>query len=242
MSMHRGSLVGAARAGARTRIRIEGTRRLHEVIRGLGVEIRRQREDQGLGQATIARAAGLSPAHLSGIEAGTSQSSLGALASIASALGARLDVRIVPTTGTPLRDHLQAAMVEALVRALLQRGGATSRCPFTTRCADLSTSSSFARIGPWSSRSRRSRRSDVWSSNFAGRTKRHAHCSTPRSWPPFANPMDRRESGKSCSCGPPPRPGRSRGGSRRPWPRRIRHRRSTPGGRSQARRPGRGPG
>lgn len=111
-------MLGSAVPSARSRIRIDGARRLHEVIRGVGVEIRRQREDQGVGQATIARAAGLSPAHLCAIESGASPGSLGALANIASALGARLDVRIVPSSGTPLRDHLQAAMVEAFIRVL----------------------------------------------------------------------------------------------------------------------------
>jgi transcriptional regulator with XRE-family HTH domain len=96
-------------------IRLEGARRLRDVVRGLGVEIRRQREDQGVSQAAVARAAGLSPAHVSGIEAATSPASLAALSSVAAALGARLDIRMVPQSGSPLRDHLQAAMVEALL-------------------------------------------------------------------------------------------------------------------------------
>jgi transcriptional regulator with XRE-family HTH domain len=105
-------------SGSQSRIRLEGARRLRDVVRGLGVEIRRQREDQGVSQAAIARAAGMSPAHLCGIEAATSTASLAALASVAAALGARLDVRVVPHSGSPLRDHLQAAMVEALMRGL----------------------------------------------------------------------------------------------------------------------------
>jgi transcriptional regulator with XRE-family HTH domain len=103
---------------SQSRIRLEGNRRLREVIRGLGVEMRRQREDQGVSQAAIARAAGLSPAHLCGIEAGTSPASVTTLARVAAALGARLDVRLVPQSGSPLRDHLQAAMVEAFMRGL----------------------------------------------------------------------------------------------------------------------------
>jgi len=101
-----------------SRIRLEGARRMRDVLHGLGVEIRRQREDQGVSQAAVARAAGLSPAHVCAMEAATSQASLAALSNVAAALGARLDVRMVPQSGSPLRDHLQAAMIDALLRGL----------------------------------------------------------------------------------------------------------------------------
>jgi transcriptional regulator with XRE-family HTH domain len=102
-------------ARSQSRIRLDGSRRLRDVVRALGVELRRLREDQGVSQAAIARAAGVSPAHLCSIEAATSSASLSALSHVAAALGARLDVRVVPQSGSPLRDHLQAAMVEALI-------------------------------------------------------------------------------------------------------------------------------
>jgi transcriptional regulator with XRE-family HTH domain len=103
---------------ARTRVAVEAQRANREAVRGIGAEIRRQREDAGISQVALSRAAGISPSMLSRIEAAFTQPSLAVLARIGAALGGRLRVRIEPATGSPLRDHLQARMVEELLLRL----------------------------------------------------------------------------------------------------------------------------
>jgi predicted transcriptional regulator len=55
----------------RTRIAVEGRRTTRETIRAIGTDLRLQREDAGVSQARLARAAGISPSLLPRIEAGT---------------------------------------------------------------------------------------------------------------------------------------------------------------------------
>jgi len=72
-------------------------------------------------QTALAHAAQLSQAQVSRIEAGLESPSLGALAALSVAMGARLIVRLEPIAGPPIRDHIQARMIEALLRALHSR-------------------------------------------------------------------------------------------------------------------------
>jgi transcriptional regulator with XRE-family HTH domain len=74
-------------ASARSRLQIEADRRAAEQARRVGSELRQLREDCGLGQGVVARAAGISAAHLCRIEAGQTDASRRALARIAAVLG-----------------------------------------------------------------------------------------------------------------------------------------------------------
>src|SRR3990170_1608160 len=67
-------------------------REQRDLRRAVGLEIRRARED-----------------------AGVSQDRLAAEAAIARALGGRLRIRIEPGSGPAIRDHIQAAMLQALL-------------------------------------------------------------------------------------------------------------------------------
>lgn len=96
-------------------------RRVAEQRRAIGREIRLLREDAGITQARLARAAGISRAHLCGIESGESEASLAALTGLSEALGASVSIRLYPGTGPRIRDHLQATIVEAMLRQLHQR-------------------------------------------------------------------------------------------------------------------------
>lgn len=96
-------------------------RRVGEQRRAIGQEIRLLREDAGITQARLARAAGISRAHLCGIESGQSEASLGALTGLSHALGASVSIRLYPGTGPRVRDHLQATIVEAMLRQLHRR-------------------------------------------------------------------------------------------------------------------------
>lgn len=105
-----------AREDARRR-----TAREREARGALGTDLVRLRQDAGLSQAMVARAAGVSPAHLCGIERGYGEASTSVLVAVADVLGADLAIRAYPNTGVRIRDHIQAAIVEALLHAVRPR-------------------------------------------------------------------------------------------------------------------------
>ena len=98
----------------------EDQRRRHARTRhiqaSIGAEFRRMREDAGLTQAAVARSAGISPGHLCGIEAGSSEASTAVLVAIADVLGADLSVRAYPNTGPRIHDRIQSQIVEHILR------------------------------------------------------------------------------------------------------------------------------
>jgi transcriptional regulator with XRE-family HTH domain len=91
-------------------------RRVGDLRRRLGTDIRGQRIDAGLSTAALAREAGLDPSYVWRIERGDVQPSLTSLAAIGDALGSDLVVRLYPNTGPRIRDRHQAAIIEALLR------------------------------------------------------------------------------------------------------------------------------
>jgi transcriptional regulator with XRE-family HTH domain len=104
--------------GVRTSLQLRADRRSRDLRRGLGVELRSNREDQGVSQRQLASAAGIDPSHLARIEAGAVAASVEVLERLAVALGGDLSVRFYPGTGTGLRDRFQAPIVERLLRDL----------------------------------------------------------------------------------------------------------------------------
>jgi transcriptional regulator with XRE-family HTH domain len=100
-----------------------------DLMRRLGREIRALREDAGRSQRSVASAAGVAQSHLSGIEAGAEEPSVDILLRISAVLGADLSLRTYPRTGARIRDHLQLAMSEALLRRLHPRWHATPEVP-----------------------------------------------------------------------------------------------------------------
>jgi transcriptional regulator with XRE-family HTH domain len=102
----------------RTRIEIEASRSAREGHRAIGMSIRRLREDAGVSQVRLAAAAGISQGHESEIESGAVTASDETLHRIAIALGGRYVTRIDPGISVPLRDHIQARMLEALLARL----------------------------------------------------------------------------------------------------------------------------
>lgn len=87
----------------------------------LATDLRRNREDAGLSLSAVADAAGVSKSHLHAIEGGSREPRLEPLARVAAVLGLDLSVRLYPGTGPLIRDHLQAAMLEALLDILHER-------------------------------------------------------------------------------------------------------------------------
>lgn len=96
-------------------------RRVLELRRSIGSDIRTIRDDSAITQTRLAAGAGISRGHLCGIESGASEASLEVLAAIADVLGSSLSIRMYPGTGPRIRDHLQAAMLEALLTDLHPR-------------------------------------------------------------------------------------------------------------------------
>src|SRR4051794_17996513 len=105
----------------RTKITRTGHQRSLELRRQIADEVRRYREDAGLSQRRLATAAGVSQALVSELEAGNGDPGVEVLARIGAALGGRLSIRIDPGTGSPVRDHLQAAIVECIARSAAPR-------------------------------------------------------------------------------------------------------------------------
>jgi transcriptional regulator with XRE-family HTH domain len=82
----------------------------------LGAQVRDLRTDAGLSLRELAAAAGVDAGYLGQVELGLREPSFSVLAAIGEALGADLSVRFYPNTGPRVRDHIQAAIVEELLR------------------------------------------------------------------------------------------------------------------------------
>jgi len=64
----------------------------------------------------VAERAGIDFGYLAQVERGDREPSISVLAAIAEVLGADLSIRLYPNTGPIVRDHIQARMVEELLR------------------------------------------------------------------------------------------------------------------------------
>lgn len=101
------------------RRRIE--RRTSEIRRSFGTQLRQDRIDANVTQASLAVAADISRSHLCGIELGHSEASLPVMVRLADALGADLVLRLRPGTGPRIRDRIQARIIEELIRIIHPR-------------------------------------------------------------------------------------------------------------------------
>jgi transcriptional regulator with XRE-family HTH domain len=104
-----------------TRMLARARRQAGELRRGLGGDVRRQREDAGLSGRDLAAAAGIDPAHLRRIEAGTAHPSLEVYEQLSAVLGSDLVAHLYPNTGPAIRDRHQARILEALLQVLHPR-------------------------------------------------------------------------------------------------------------------------
>lgn len=93
-------------------------RRAAAIRRGVGTQIVNLREDAHVSQRRLADEAGIDQGYLSRIERGLGEPTVAVLESIAEVLGATVSIRLQPTTGPRIRDHLQERMVEALLEIL----------------------------------------------------------------------------------------------------------------------------
>jgi transcriptional regulator with XRE-family HTH domain len=112
-----------------TQVQRDARRHGVEMRRSIGRALAELREDGGLTRTAVADAAGMDRSFLGKVERGERSASLGTLTAIATVLGADLTLRAYPTTGPRIRDHIQAAMVEALLRILHTRWTASPEVP-----------------------------------------------------------------------------------------------------------------
>ena len=105
-----------------------------------GEELQRARLEAGLSIRRVGRERASTRATSAGSELGPSALSQDALVAVAQSVGHDASVRLYPSSGPRVRDHVQVRMLEALLRALIRAGSAASRCPSIGRCAASSTS------------------------------------------------------------------------------------------------------
>jgi transcriptional regulator with XRE-family HTH domain len=91
-----------------------GTAKARSVVAALGDELRRAREEHGLSQAAVGRAAGISSSQVSRVERGLAKClSIRQIARLLALVGLELSVRTYPA-GQPIRDAAHRALLQRL--------------------------------------------------------------------------------------------------------------------------------
>ena len=88
------------------------------MARQVGDDLTQARLDAGASKAAVARAAGIDRTFYGRIEAGDAHPSLETLVAIGVALGSDVSIRMFTGTGSPLTDHVSAAMTQSLLGEL----------------------------------------------------------------------------------------------------------------------------
>jgi transcriptional regulator with XRE-family HTH domain len=96
-------------------------RHAREIRLRLAADLRAAREDAGLSLSRLARACGLTKSHVHAVESARIEPGWEALSRIATVLGGELGVRYYQGTGPLIRDHIQTAMIGALLAILHER-------------------------------------------------------------------------------------------------------------------------
>jgi transcriptional regulator with XRE-family HTH domain len=122
---HKGEISGGMHAQAMSRMSVprssverRGADRARTLRSAIARDVRAAREDAGLSQHRVAAAAGVSQSTVNALERALYDPTTEVMARIAAVLGMDLSVRLYPGTGPLIRDHLQAAMIEALLQTL----------------------------------------------------------------------------------------------------------------------------
>lgn len=98
----------------RSNLELAAARRAGDIRRALGRDYATLRVDAGLNRSRVARAARLSPSSVGRVEDGLIEPDLETMVRLASVLGCDVSIRLFPT-GPPIRDRLQAPMLEAIL-------------------------------------------------------------------------------------------------------------------------------
>jgi transcriptional regulator with XRE-family HTH domain len=105
-------------SAVRTKLQLTADRAAEAALRTVGEQLRHLREDAGLPQSVVARQAGIHPSYLRLLEHGLRDPSTRVLFRVTAALGSNVGLRVFPNSGPPIRDHVQARMIEALLAFL----------------------------------------------------------------------------------------------------------------------------
>jgi transcriptional regulator with XRE-family HTH domain len=105
----------------RTKLQRVGVARVRDIRLGLASDLLDMRADSGLSRRAVARYAGISASTLRHVEEGDQDPGIEVLARVAAILGCRLDVHLRPGAGPLVRDHLQLAMLQALLAIMHPR-------------------------------------------------------------------------------------------------------------------------
>jgi transcriptional regulator with XRE-family HTH domain len=98
--------------GTKQRPADAGAERARRIVTDLGTELRRAREQHGLSQAVVGRAAGISPSQVSRIErAQTPRISIMRVSRLLAVVGLELAARAYPA-GEPIRDAAHLALMD----------------------------------------------------------------------------------------------------------------------------------
>jgi transcriptional regulator with XRE-family HTH domain len=95
----------------------------------VGRELQRARLEAGLSIRRVGREAGVDPSHIRRVELGVSALSEDALVAVSAVVGHDVSVRLYPSSGPRVRDHVQVRMLETLLRALQPRWRARLEVP-----------------------------------------------------------------------------------------------------------------
>src|SRR6478752_8062609 len=95
----------------------------------VGRELQRARLEAGLSIRQVGREAGVDPSHIRRVELGVSALSQDALVAVSAVVGHDASVRLYPSSGPRVRDHVQVRMLEALLGALHPRWRARLEVP-----------------------------------------------------------------------------------------------------------------
>jgi transcriptional regulator with XRE-family HTH domain len=99
------------------------------VGRDIGDQLRTTRLDAGISLRALGRATGLDASHILRVERGERDPSLDAVVALATALGHDASLRLFPSSGPRLRDHVQVRLIEALLAILHPRWTARLEVP-----------------------------------------------------------------------------------------------------------------
>jgi transcriptional regulator with XRE-family HTH domain len=87
----------------------------------VGGELRRVLDEEGISLRALAAAIGIDVSHLSRVVTGNAALSQDTLVAVATALGYHASIKLFPTDGPRIRDHLQARMLEVVIAVLNAR-------------------------------------------------------------------------------------------------------------------------
>lgn len=105
----------------RTKLQRTGHQVAQRLLNDIATELARLRQDAGLSAHEVAAASGIAPSTVARIEARQTSPTLEVLARLGCVLGAAPSFRFFPSSGPLIRDHLQAAMLQALLGVLHRR-------------------------------------------------------------------------------------------------------------------------